>query len=260
MMRPGKTHWLRTACLALVLAISLGNAQAAIFGDDEARTAINELSKQFKTQKEASDAAQQRASEANARALLNLQGQIDTLKDEVARLRGQDEQVTREQSRLARELADSQRLNKTLEERLRTVEPQQILVDGRDFVAAPAEKADYDAAMALFRAGDFAGAQAAYLSFTKRFPKSGYYPSVLFWLGNAQYATRNYKEAVANFRNMLTLAPDHARAPEALLSIANCQIELKDTSAARRTLDDLIRVYPQSEAAQAAKDRLARIR
>ena len=82
----------------------------------------------------------------------------------------------------------------------------------------------------------------------------------LFWLGNAQYATRNYKEAVANLRNMLTLAPDHARAPEALLCIANCQIELKDTPAARRTLEDLIRVYPQSEAAQAAKDRLARIR
>ena len=150
-MMPGKIQWLRTGCLALALAASLGNAQAAIFGDDEARTAINELSKQFKAQKEASDAAQQRASEANARALLNLQGQIDTLKDEVARLRGQDEQVTREQSRLAKELADFQRLNKTLEERLRTVEPQQILVDGRDFVAAPAEKADYDAAMALFR-------------------------------------------------------------------------------------------------------------
>jgi TolA-binding protein len=27
---------------------------------------------------------------------------------------------------------------------------------------------------------------------------------------------------------MLTQAPDHARAPEAMLSIANCQIELKD--------------------------------
>jgi len=59
---------------------------------------------------------------------------------------------------------------------------------------------------------------------------------------------------------MLTLAPDHARAPEAMLSIANCQIELKDPKAARRTLEDLIRIYPQSEATQAAKDRLARIR
>ena len=118
----------------------------------------------------------------------------------------------------------------------------------------------FDAALAVFRSGDFAGAQAAFLDFAKRYPKSGYYPSALFWLGNAQYATTHYKEAITNFRLMLNLAPDHARAPEALLSIANCQIELKDPRAARKTLEDLIRLHPQSEAAQAAKERLAKLR
>jgi TolA-binding protein len=51
-----------------------------------------------------------------------------------------------------------------------------------------------------------------------------------------------------------------ARAPEAALSIANCQLELKDNRAARKTLEDLVRVYPQSEAAAAAKERLARLK
>ena len=50
------------------------------------------------------------------------------------------------------------------------------------------------------------------------------------------------------------------RAPEAVLSIANCQIELKDTRAARKTLEDLIKAYPQSEAAVAGKERLARLK
>jgi TolA-binding protein len=59
---------------------------------------------------------------------------------------------------------------------------------------------------------------------------------------------------------MLTLAPDHEKAPEAVLSIANCQIELKDIRAARRTLEDLMKVYPQSEAAQAGRERLSRLR
>lgn len=45
-----------------------------------------------------------------------------------------------------------------------------------------------------------------------------------------------------------------------MLSIANCQIELKDTAGARRTLDELVKAYPQSEAAVAAKERLARFR
>jgi TolA-binding protein len=59
---------------------------------------------------------------------------------------------------------------------------------------------------------------------------------------------------------MLSLAPDHAKAPEAVLSIANCQIELKDTRSARRTLEDLAKAYPQSEAAQAGRERLSRLR
>ena len=65
---------------------------------------------------------------------------------------------------------------------------------------------------------------------------------------------------MANFRALLSAAPDHARAPEAVLSIANCQIELKDNASARRTLDDLVKAYPQSEAASAARERLARLR
>jgi TolA-binding protein len=56
------------------------------------------------------------------------------------------------------------------------------------------------------------------------------------------------------------VAPDHPKASEAALSIANCQIELKDTKAARKTLEDLMKVYPQSEAAVAAKDRLTRLK
>ena len=85
-------------------------------------------------------------------------------------------------------------------------------------------------------------------------------PSARFWLGNAQYATRDYKEAINNFKLMLSAAPAHARAPEAALSIANCQIELKETRTARKTLEDLVRAYPQSEAAIAAKERLSRLK
>ena len=85
-------------------------------------------------------------------------------------------------------------------------------------------------------------------------------PSARFWLGNAQYAQRDYNNAINNFKSILTNAPDHARAPEAALSIANCQVELKDTRAARKTLEDLIRVYPQSEAAAAAKERLSKMK
>ena len=65
---------------------------------------------------------------------------------------------------------------------------------------------------------------------------------------------------MSNFRSLISLSPDHLRAPEAVLSIANCQIELKDPRAARKTLEDLLKAYPQSEAALAGKERLARLK
>jgi tol-pal system protein YbgF len=161
-------------------------------------------------------------------------------------------------------VAELQRRQKDItqgvDERLRQVEPARVTVDGVEFTAAPAEKRDYEAALAIFRKGDFAGAQTAFVDFIKRNPASGYTPSALFWLGNAQYATRDYKEAVINFRSLISQAPAHLRAPEAALSIANCQVELKDTRSARKTLEDLIKAYPASEAAVAAKERLTRLR
>jgi tol-pal system protein YbgF len=242
------------------VAVSAGGAHGALFSDDEARTAILELRQRVEAQRLASEAMERRLTEENVslrRSLLDLQNQIETLRAEQARNRGQAEQFTRE-------LAEAQRrhaaLSQALDERLRLMEPAKITLDGREFLAAPSEKREFEAALAVFRNGDFAGAQAAFLDFSKRYPRSGYNPSVLFWLGNAQYATRDYKEAVANFRSMLAQAPDHARAAEAMLSIANCQIELKDPRAARKTLEDLIRLHPQSEAAQAAKERLTKLR
>ena len=252
----------RVRCLlaGVALCAPLAGAQAALFSDDEARKAIIDLRQRVEVQKAAADALEKRLTEENnqlRRSLLDLQNQIESLRAEQARLRGQAEQASRD-------IAEAQRRQvaqgQAMDERLRSFEPQKVVLDGREFTASPAEKRDFEAALAVFRAGEFPAAQAAFLDFTRRYPKSGYFSSALFWLGNAQYATRDYKEAITNFKTMLNLAPDHARAPEALLSIANCQIELKDTRSARRTLEDLIRLHPQSEAAQAARERLTKLR
>ncbi len=45
--------------------------------------------------------------------------------------------------------------------------------------------------------------------------------------------------------------------PDALLNIATSQFELGDAAASRRTLEQLIAKYPQSEAAAKARQRLA---
>lgn len=271
------------AGMALVFAaLAAAPAHAQLFGgDDEARRAILELRQRFEAQRVQSErqaaqsvAEMRRLSEESAqarqdidqlrRAVLDLSTQIDALRGELARLRGTDEQLARDISELQRRQKDlaqavEQRLQ-VAEDRLKRFEPAKVTVDGREFIADPAEQREFDAALAVFRRGDFAAAQNVFAEFVRRYPQSGYAPSARFWLGNARYATRDYTGAIADFRALLQQAPDHARAPEAVLSIANCQIELKETAAARQTLQDLVSAYPQSEAAAAARERLSRLR
>jgi TolA-binding protein len=45
-----------------------------------------------------------------------------------------------------------------------------------------------------------------------------------------------------------------------LLAIANCHLELKDASSARKALEELLSSYPQSEVADVAKERLSRMK
>ena len=247
--------------LALAGAVLLAwPAHAQLFGDDQARQAILDLRQRF----DQAVTAQNRLVEENTqlrRSMLDLQQQIQLLRDDLARSRGQEEQ-------LQQQIAELQKRQTSaldgLEQRLQKLEKTQP--SNAEGTSAPgaadggAEKQDYDAALAVFRKGDYAGAQTGFANFVKRYPSSALAPAALFWLGNAQYATRNYKEAITNFRSLLAAAPNHAKAPEAMLSIANCQVELKDVAGARTTLNGLIKTYPQSEAAQAGRERLSKLK
>ena len=248
---------LAAAVFGVASLVATAPAGAALFEDDEARRAIIDLRQRVEAQRVTAENQARADNEQLRRSMLDLQAQIESLRSEVARLTGQNEQLLRDVTELQRRQKD---IAQGVDERLRKFEPSKVTVDGREFVADPAEASAFEAALAVFRRGEFPAAQAAFADFVKKYPQSGFRPTALFWLGNAQYANRDYRGAIANFRALIAQAPDHPRAPEAVLSIANCQIELKDNAGARRTLDELIKAYPQSEAAGAAKERLARIR
>lgn len=257
-------------CLRLTLAALVAGAalvqpaRAGLFEDDEARKAILELRGKVQANE---DAAKKSADQLGAliqeqmqplrRSVLDLNAQIDVLRGEIAKLRGANEQLARDLSDTQRKLADQAT---TLDARLKPLEPQKVSLDGREFQVDPEERRQYEAAIGLVRRGDFAEAVSALLAFQKRFSASGYTDSTRFWLGNAQYGKRDYKDAIATFKAFISGNPDHPRAAEALLALANCQIELKDNKAARRSLEDLVKAYPGTEAAQAGKERLASLK
>ena len=275
---------LRTV-FAAVCCLFISSAQAGLFEDDEARRAILDLRQKVEQMQQQSaeqlrvyknesalsteqlnaqsEQLKAQSEQFNAqlnqlrRSVLELSNMIESLRSELASSFGKNEQ-------LARDLADAQRLQKDIvqgtEDRLKRLEPSKVSVDGLEFMAAPAEIREYDSALATMRKGDFAQALPAFSNFVRRYPSSGYQPSALFWLGNLHYAQRNYKEALSQYIALVSSSPAHLRAPEALLSIANCQLELKDPKASRKTLEELVKGYAESEAASLAKARLAKLR
>ena len=270
-----------TAFALVVFALWPASASAGLFDDEEARKAIVELRTRFEQsqQRQAqADESHRQALAAQAaqitelteqlgvlrRSLLDLNAQMETLRTELAKLRGSDEQLGQAQKDLARELADLQRRHKdtmaAIDDRIRRLEPQRVSLDGKDAVVDAPEKKAYDEAIGILRKGEFANAATALAAFQKRFPSSAYTGHVQYWLGNALYGKGEVKEAMNIFRTLVSTTPDHPRASEALLALANCQIELKDQKGARKTLEELIANYPQSEAAQAGRERIKQIK
>ena len=251
------------ACAGLLGLAACLPAQAALFGDDEARKAILELRAKVDANRQSGDSTlaelrrQQEVQDANSRrVVLELANQVEQLRAELAQLRGQNEQLVREVTELQRQQKSTLTL---VDDRLRSLEPVRVSQDGVDFTVQPREKAEFDTAMVALRAADFDKAADLYGQFMRRYPDSGYLPAALYWQGNARYASRDYKPAIDSYRALIAKVPNHARVPEAMLAIANCQQELKDTKAAKRTLEDLFKSYPKTEAGIAARDRLARM-
>ena len=193
--------------LVLLLGACLQPAGAALFEDEQARRAILDLRQRLDSQRAPTESLNREVkalTEDNQqlrRALLDLQAQIETLRSEQSQLRGDRDLALRELSETQRRFKD---LVQSIEARLRPLEPITVSLDGVEFQAQPAEKREYEGALERFRAGDFTPAAMALADFIRRFPQSGYIPSALFWLGNAQYATRDYKEAIHNFRTLST--------------------------------------------------------
>jgi tol-pal system protein YbgF len=253
--------------LAAALLLCAAPVRAGLFDDEEARKAILDLRSRIQANDEAQRARLTELQQGNAqlleqvqqlrRSLLDLNAQLEAQRGESARLRGVQEQLTRDLTDTQKRLQDA---SVALDQRLRVIEPQKVSVDGRDFLVPPEERRSYETAMAQLRTADFDKASTALAAFLQRYPYSEYGDSARFWLGNAQYGQKNYKDAIATFKAMVTAAPTHPRAPEAMLAMANSQAEMKDIRGARRTIDELVKAYPASEAAAAGKERLASLK
>ncbi len=235
----GTNILLSALVLAAVASTCFTPKAWALFEDDDARKAILDLRKSLA---------------ATQSATAELQNQLEKLKTDNAQLRGRVEMMEKQAEEL---LAKQKTYYQDLDSRLSHLEPRTVEVEGITGSVQPGEKILYDEALKAFQASKLKIADADFSNFLRKYPTSPYLPLALFWLGNTKYALKDYSGAITQLQAFVKRFPQHPRVPAALLTIANCQLESGNKTAARKTFNEIINDYPDSEAASQAQKILA---
>jgi tol-pal system protein YbgF len=271
----------------LILASVLLSAQlfaisghAALFDDKEARKKILEVETTMNSQDQANQTElanvkknfEQRlqAIEAITKGggLMEMQNQIESLKQEVARLKGDLEVANHNVDATQQRQKD---LYGDTDTRLRKLEsgatpaaagssdasaPQSTPV----VAAAPAKNTQeyqlLELANGLSKESKHKDAFNAYDKFLKDYPNSTLAAEATYGLGYSQFALKNYKSAIATQQKVIDLHPESPKVPDAMLNMANSQIQLGLVPGAKKTLRDLIAQFPNSEVTPTAQKRL----
>ena len=199
---------------------------ANAFADDDARKAILELRQQVSAM-----------SDANQRARLQLSDEVETLQQEVTKLRAQIEQMGRPTGSTGPATETTPNV------------PGAAVQD-------PAEQSAYDGAIEQFRKAQYKDSAASLSAFLALFPDSTLAPSANYYLGSSRYGMKDYKGAIEQLTTTVQKYPNLPRAPDALLVIAGCQIELNNRASAKTTLQKIVKDYKGTPAAETATKRL----
>ncbi len=226
---------------ALLVLSSAGPAQAGLFDDAEARRQITEMRQDLESRLE-----------TTSRGQLELANQNEQLRAEVARLNGQIELLVNEVETLKQRQRD---FYVDLDTRLRQIESAGSGAGAANADPA-AESGEYEAALNLLKDGKHSEALAAFDAFLGKYPSGSFSAGAHFWAGNAALQAKDVNAANKHFNTVLTRWPNENVAPDAMLGLANSQQALGDAPTSRRTLQALVERYPQSNAAQVARQRL----
>ncbi len=168
--------WLRALLPALLLTATLASpARAGVFDDEEARQRIEVLKGEFAE-------LAKRADTIN-RNQIDFANQVEAVKADIAKLRGQIEVLSYEVEAAQKRQKD---FYVDLDGRLRKLEAPPVEAKVETKAEAPKvdpaqETRDYEAALAGLKASKFKEAGASFLAFIKAYPNSSLIASAHYW-------------------------------------------------------------------------------
>lgn len=250
--------------IVLVIAMVAITSHAAMFDDKEARKKILEV--EAASQASINDLKKNQAAiekrllaiEAviQGQGLVDMQNQIISLKQELANLKGELEVASHNISTTQQRQKD---LYTDTDTRLRKIEGDAVAATNVTHTPPVVEEKDVKAfadADDLSRSGKHKEAFVAFDAFLKEYPTSKLVSDALYGMGYTQFALKNYKSSIATQQKVVDLHGSSAKAPDALYSIANSQIQLGQVANAKKTLRDLVAKYPNADVTPNAQKRL----
>ena len=119
----------------------------------------------------------------------------------------------------------------------------------------------YDTALTDYFGGQYAAAISGFEAFLRAFPKYEFSDDAYFNIGEANYALNRFPEAIAAYNQVIQNYPGTNAVPEAYYKrgLAQDRSAPQQTEAARASWEAVIKLFPDSAAAQLARQGLDRI-
>ncbi len=236
------------------------SAHGALFDDTEARKKILAVEAKSLANHEAQAAEIEDLKKrvtVQSQSMLDLQNEIEQLKQEIAQLRGSLEVANHALETAERRQKD---LYADTDARIRKLEGSTSSEAGGVQPSVPVVEAEdvkaYKAAYTLSQEAKHKEAFSAFDLFIIEYPDSQLIPDALYGLGYSQFALKSYKSSIASQQKLLNKYPDHLMVPNAMYSIANSQIQLGEVKNAKKMLNDLITKHPDADVIPNAEKRL----
>ena len=279
----------------------LSNSVYALFEDEGARKKLNEIQDQLNALQSSIEFQLnekftnfEKSNKVDPKLINSLSERINTLFDDLAKLRGEVEVLT-----YALQTSEERQkvLYKELNERLQKIEDSALKIENNvnsaEYIPAnepltqnnliiqeeevlpeiapePIPQAadlpplvdknieyqEFEDAKKLITATKYKEAFDALDKFVINYPSSELLPEAKYNLGYTQFALRNYKAAINTFNKIVLEYPDNPIAPNSLYQVSNSQIQLTRITKAKQTLRTLIKKYPNADIIPSAKKRL----
>ncbi|MGH7181085.1 MAG: tol-pal system protein YbgF [Nitrospiraceae bacterium] len=141
-----------------------------------------------------------------------------------------------------------------------TVEAEELPSSRVSHNGERSDRVEYERLLALFREGDLDGARQGFAAFLRDYENSDLSPNARYWLGEAHYGKKDYKQAIDSYDRVEIDFPRSEKVPAAILKKGYAYLAMKDKKRASSAFTQVVTLYPRSPEAGKASDKLSQLK